>query len=191
MLLADHGGALEAACGVVGRNRTETVAGGWTSCPPATIVASRRVAYGPMRSSPSALSTTTYQCIHMMLSISGRLARGTQCISVTRWPIPRRHKCYGSTVTARASSRGPPRQPVLLDRRVHLGLGPVRLVPLEPHRAGVRGSHTLTTSERVSTVVFAPPDQQSAVAHPHAVTGHVRVAPIMIGSSSGRWHASM
>jgi hypothetical protein len=65
-VFADHGGADRSSGVLLGRNCTETVRGGRTSCPPAAIVASRRVAYGPMRSSPPALSTTTYQCLHMV-----------------------------------------------------------------------------------------------------------------------------
>jgi hypothetical protein len=46
-------------------SRTETVPGGRRSlCPSATLVASRRVAYGPMSFSPSARWMTTYQCLH-------------------------------------------------------------------------------------------------------------------------------
>jgi len=79
-VFADHGGADRSSGVLLGRNCTETVRGGRTSCPPATIVASRRVAYGPMRSSPPALSTMTYQCLHMVPLDLGSVGPWHQCI---------------------------------------------------------------------------------------------------------------
>ena len=123
-------------------SRTETVPAGRRSlCPSATLVASRRVAYGPMSFSPSARWMTTYQCLHTVPLDLGSVdpwhpvyahdpASDPPPPQVLR--IDRRHRRHRSRVWCGSQSSA--------TGRCMLRLRPTRLVPVEAHRAGFAGA---------------------------------------------------